>query len=465
MSEAYDLVVVGGGPAGYVGAIRASQLGLRTALLERDRLGGVCLNWGCVPTKVLLRAADLLTQMKSASSLGIECGPASVDFQKLQKRKASVVEGLGKGVQFLMRKHKIDVHSGTGRLLGRGRVGVEGAEGSSGELAAKHILIATGSASRGVPGIAIDNRRILDNTGALSLAEVPKSIAILGAGAIGVEFASLFSALGSKVTLIELLPTLLPLEDAEIGRALGKIYKRRGIAVHTGSTVRAAVERKGGLEIALEKGEERESITAEYMLVAVGRAPQTAGLALEEAGVEVRPQGIAVDAHFHTSVPEILAVGDVIGGPFRLAHVASDEAIHAVESIAGEAGPPIDYMAVPRPTFSIPQVATMGQTEAQAEEEGRTVKVGRFAFAANSKATIDGEREGFVKIVSDAATGEVLGVHMMGPSATELLATGVAARHLEGTVAELGGAIYAHPTLSEALKEAALDAMGRALHA
>ncbi len=465
MSEAYDLVVVGGGPAGYVGAIRASQLGLRTALVEREKLGGVCLNWGCVPTKVLLHAADLLRQLKSASSLGIECGPASVDFAKLQKRKGAVVEGLGKGVQLLMRKHKVDVHSGTGRLLGKGRVAVEGPGGPGLELSARHILIATGSAPRGVPGVEIDNERIIDSTGALSLGEVPKSIAILGGGAIGVEFATLFAALGSRVTLVELLPTLLPLEDAEVGRALEKIYKRRGIAVHTGTTVKAAVHGKAGLQISLEKGGETESITADYLLVAVGRAPQTEGLGLAEAGVEVKPQGVVVDAGFRTAVPEILAVGDVIGGPFRLAHVASDEAIHAVESIAGEAGPPIDYMTVPRPTFSTPQVATMGQSETQAEEAGRAVKVGRFAFAANSKATIDGEREGFVKIVSDAATGEVLGVHILGPSATELLAAGVATRFLEGTVAELGGAVYAHPTLSEALKEAALDAMGRVLHA
>lgn len=464
MPAPYDLVIVGGGPAGYVGAIRAAQLGLRTAVVEREGLGGVCLHRGCVPTKALLHAAEMLVRMRDAEAMGIQAGPARVDFARMQARKTAVVEGLHRGVQFLMRKHRIDVFSGTGRLLGRTRVGVALNDGSETELETKHALVATGSAPRSVPGVIIDNDRVLDSSAALELKQVPESIAILGAGAVGVEFASLFLALGSKVTLVELLPRLLPLEDEEIGGALERAFVRRGMRVHTGTTATSAVPEGGGLSITLERGQERLSLHADYLLVAVGRGPVTEGLGLEAAGVEVEKGGVKVDEHMRTSAPEIYAAGDVVGGPFRLAHVASNEAIHAVETIAGARPAPIDYLAVPRPTFSIPQVASMGLSEQQAREQGYQVRLGKSPFSANSKAAIAGEREGFVKVVSDARTGEILGIHMLGPDVTELLAAGVLARSLEGTVAELGAAVHAHPTLSEALKEAALDAMGRALH-
>lgn len=462
---AYDLVIVGGGPAGYVGAIRAAQLGLRVAVVERAGLGGVCLHRGCVPTKALLHSAELLERVRDAEAMGIEVGPARADFTRMQARKAAVVDGLHKGVQFLMRKHKIDVFSGTGRLLGRTRLGVALNDGSETELGTRYTLIATGSEPRGVPGVTIDNDRILDSSGALALEQVPGSIAVLGAGAVGVEFASLFRALGSQVTLVELLPTLLPLEDEEIGRGLERAFVRRGMRVHTGTTVVSAVPEGGGLSITLERGGERQSLRADYLLVAVGRAPVTEGLGLEAAGVEVEKGGVRVDEHLRTSAPEIYAAGDVIERPYRLAHVASDEAIHAVETIAGAGPAPIDYLVVPRPTYSIPQVASMGLSEQQAQEQGYHVKPGKSPFSANTRAAITGEREGFVKVVSDARTGEILGVHMLGPEVTELLAAGVLARSLEGTVAELGAAVHAHPTLSEALKEAALDALGRVLHA
>ncbi len=461
----YDLVIIGGGPAGYVGAIRAAQLGLRAAVVERHKLGGVCLHYGCVPTKVLLHTAELVEKLKKAQALGIETGPVRVDYARLQQRKATVVEGLHKGVQFLMRKHKIEVFEGTGSLLGRTRVGVAAPDGSGNELEAKHVLLATGSAPRSIPGVVLDNERVLDSTGALALAEVPRTIAILGGGAIGVEFASLFSALGSEVTLIELLPTLLPLEDPEIGRTMERLFTRRGMKVYTGATASGVARSGDGLAITLSRGQETTSVEADYLLVAVGRGPLTDGLGLEATGVETQKGAVVVDAHLRTSVPEVFAVGDVIARPFRLAHVASDEAIHAVEVIAGVESRSLDYQAVPRPTFSIPQVASMGLSEQQAQEAGHEVKVGRFAFQANSKATIEGERDGFVKVVTDRRTGEILGVHMLGPAVTELLAEGVLARHLEGTVVELGGAVHAHPTLSEALKEAALDALGKAVHA
>ncbi len=461
----YDLVVIGGGPAGYVGAIRAAQLGLRTAVVERDKIGGACLHVGCIPTKVLLHAAELAERVRAAGALGIEVGSVGINVALMQERKAAVVEGLHKGVQFLMRKHKIDVFAGTGRFLGRTRIGVSLNDGSETEIDTKHTLIATGSAPRSIPGVVIDNARVLDSTGALVLSEVPTSIVILGSGAVGVEFASLFRALGSEVTLVELLPMLLPLEDQEIGRTLERLFTRKGMRIHTGTAAQGAVVQGERVAVTLERGGETLTADADYLLVAVGRGPVTDGLGLDAAGVATTGGAITVDAHLRTSAHEVYAVGDVIGGPFRLAHVASDEAIHAVETIAGEESAPIDYTAVPRPTFTIPQVATMGLSEQQAREQGHDVKVGRFAFQANSKATIEGERDGFVKVVTDAGSGEVLGIHMIGPLVTELLAEGVVAKYLEGTVVEIASAVHSHPTLSEAVREAALDALGRVIHA
>jgi dihydrolipoamide dehydrogenase len=462
----YDLVIIGGGPAGYVGAVRAAQLGLRTAVVERAKVGGICLHWGCIPTKALLHAAELVEHLRGAAALGVDAGPVTINFIKMQERKAAVVEGLHKGTQFLLRKNKVDVFNGTARFAGPTQVRVALADGSETTLEAAHTMIATGSAPRSIPGVTIDNAtRVIDSTGVLALEHVPASLAILGAGAVGVEFASLFRALGTEVTVIELLPALVPLEDPEIGKALERVFSRKGIKVHTGATAKSVAIRADGVDVTVEKAGATSTVSAEYLLVAVGRAPLIDALGLDAAGVQVERGAVKVDPHFRTSTPHIYAVGDVIGGPYRLAHVASDEAVHAVETIAGQAPVPIDYNAVPRPTFSIPQVATMGLSEPQAQEQGHQVKVGRFQFAANSKAAIAGERDGFVKVVTDASTGELLGIHMIGPSVTELLAEGVAARYLEGTVHELGAAVHAHPTLAEALKEAALDAMGRVLHA
>lgn len=466
MAEPYDLVILGGGPGGYVGAIRAAQLGLRTAVVERDKLGGTCLHVGCIPTKAMLHTAELVEHLKDAPDLGISVGQVTVDFAAVHRRKARVVETLHKGVQFLMRKNKIDVFTGEGRLLSAEAIGVALADGSETELRARHVLIATGSAPRSVPGITIDNARILDSTGALALPQIPRSIAILGAGPVGVEFASLFRGFGSEVTIIELLPTLVPLEDEEVGQTLERSFARRGITSHTNATAREARVQGDRVTLTLAKGNETQVLETEYLLVAIGRAPVTQGLALDEAGVAVEQGAIKVDEHLRTTAPTVYAVGDVITGqkPYRLAHVASDEAIAVVERIAGVDGHPLNYDAVPRPTYSIPQVATVGWTEKQAREQGYDVKVGRFSFQPNSKAVIQGAREGFVKVVTDTKIGEILGVHMIGPSVTELLAEGVAAKSMEATVAELGAAVHSHPTLAEALKEAALDAMGRAIH-
>ncbi|MBI2201352.1 MAG: dihydrolipoyl dehydrogenase [Armatimonadetes bacterium] len=466
MPDPYDVVIVGAGPGGYVGAIRAAQLGLKVALVEKDKVGGTCLHVGCIPTKAMLHTAEILEQVRDGQDLGIVTGRVSVDLAAVHKRKARVVDQLHKGVQFLMRKNKIDVFTGEGRFLTPQKIGVALQDGSETELVAKHAVIATGSVPRSVPGITFDGRRIIDSTGALMLAQVPKSIAILGAGPVGVEFASLFRAFGSEVTVIELLPTLVPLEDEEIGQALEKSFARRGIKVFTNATAQKAEVVGDRVRISVLRGEETSTLEADYLLVAVGRAALTEGLAVGEAGVALEKGAVKVDAQLRTSVPQIYAIGDVITGqaPYRLAHVASDEAIAAVETIAGAEVHPVKYETVPRPTFSIPQVASVGLSERQAKEQGTDIKVGRFSFQANSKATIVGAREGLVKVVIDAKIGELLGVHMIGPSVTELLAEGVAVKYLEGTVVELGAAVHSHPTLAEALKEAALDAMGRVIH-
>jgi len=464
MAEPYDLVIIGAGPGGYVGAIRAAQLGLRTALIERDKLGGTCLHVGCIPTKAMLHTAELLDHLRGAGDLGITVGDLALDLATVQARKSRVVDKIHKGVQFLMRKNKIDVFNGEARFLSDREVGVALADGSESTVGGRHFLIATGSAPRSVPGITIDNDRTLDSTGALALTTLPRRIAILGAGAVGVEFASLFRAFGTEVALIELLPTIVPLEDEEIGQQLQRAFERRGIKVHPGTTAESVQRRGDELVITLRKDGESSTVTVDYLLVAVGRAPVLKELEPEEAGVGLDRGAVMVNDELRTTTPHIFAIGDVLGRPFRLAHVASDEAIAAVETIAGEERAPIDYQAIPRPTFCIPQVATMGLSERQAKEGGREIKVGRFPFQANSKASISGDTEGLVKVVADAKVGEILGIHMMGAGVTELLAEGVAARYLEGTLAEVGSAVHSHPTLSEALKEASLDALGRAIH-
>lgn len=466
MPDPYDLIVIGGGPGGYVGAIRAAQVGLRVALVEREKVGGTCLHIGCIPTKAMLHTAELLEHLKDPRELGLTVDSVAVDLLAVQRRKTRVVDQLHKGVQALMRKNKIDVFIGEGRFLSATKIGVALADGSETELAAKHVLVATGSAPRAVPGITFDHTRILDSTDALNLQAVPRSIAILGAGPVGVEFASLFRAFGSEVTVIELLPTLVPLEDEEMGQALERSFSRRGIKVLTQAAAKSAEVAGNRVKITVGKGDQTSTLEADYLLVAVGRAPVTDGLAVAEAGVVLEKDAVKVDGQFRTTAANVYAIGDVLTGqsPFRLAHVASDEAIAAVETIAGQRPHVLNYDAVPRPTFCIPQVATVGLTERQAKERGYDVKVGRFSFQANSKATIDGAREGLVKVVTDSKIGELLGVHMIGPGVTELLAEGVAAKYLEATVTELGAAVHSHPTLSEALKEAALDAMGRVIH-
>ncbi|HKV45846.1 MAG TPA: dihydrolipoyl dehydrogenase [bacterium] len=463
-SAPYDLIVIGGGPAGYVGAIRAAQLGLRTALVEREKLGGTCLHVGCIPTKVLLHTAELLEAMRRADEVGIEATGVSLNYAKLRRRMERVVATNFRGVEFLMRKHGIAVFPGHGRVVNPTGVRVAATDGSEVHLHGRHILLATGSRPRSLPGVAIDNQRVLDNAGALRLPEVPRSIAILGAGAVGTEFASLFAAFGAAVTLVELMPTILPLEDDEVSGVVAKALGQRGVTIRSGTAVVGVTAHAGGVRVALRAGAVEEVVEAEYALVAVGRAPIVEELGLEAAGLEPGRGGIPVDARMQTAVPSIFAAGDVTGG-LLLAHVASAEATVAVEAVAGHVPAALDPTLMPRATYSIPQVASCGFTEREARERGYDVAVGRFPFAGNARAAILGHREGLVKIVTDRALGEILGVHLVGPEVTELLPEGVLGKALEATVLEIGQAVHAHPTLSEAVKEAALAALGRAVHA
>jgi dihydrolipoyl dehydrogenase len=460
--ESFDLVVVGGGPAGYVGAIRGAQLGLRTALVERDKVGGTCLHVGCIPTKVMLHTAQLLEDMRGASEFGIAVEAPRLDMAALHRRRDRVVTTNFRGVEYLMRKNGITVFAGDGRLLDATNLRVTAADGTTTDLRAGAILLATGSKPRSLPGVAIDNERVLDSTGALRLTEVPGSIAIIGAGAVGSEFASVFAAFGAKVTLIEYLPSCLPLEDEEVAAVLTKALQRRGVTVKTGTAVTGVRSDGEGVQVALRAGD-AETVAADYALIAVGRAPLVDGLGLDAAGLAVEGGALPVDARMRTSVETIYAAGDMIGG-LLLAHVGSAEAIVAVEAIAGHDPAPLDPLLMPRATYSIPQVASVGLTERQAKEAGRDVAVGRFQFMANARAAILNHREGLVKIVADRELGEILGVHLAGPEVTELLPEAVLGKSLEATVLEIGQAVHAHPTLSEAIHEAALGALGRAIH-
>ncbi len=463
MADSFDLVVVGGGPAGYVGAIRAAQLGLKTALVEREKVGGTCLHVGCIPTKVLLHTAELLEEMRGAGEMGIVADGVRLDYAKVQARRDRVVTTNYRGVEYLMRKHGIAVFHGEGQLLDPAQVAVAAADGSDARLATRHILVATGSRPQSLPGLVIDNERIVDSTGALSLSAVPRTIAILGCGAVGSEFASIFTAFGSDVTLIEMMPSILPMEDAEVAAVLAKALERRGAKVRTATTVTGVQAAGDSMRVTVRAGDAQETLEAEYVLVALGRAPVTDGLGLDRVGLAAGRGGIAVNARMQTAVPSIYAAGDVTGG-LLLAHVASAEAVVAVEAIAGGTPQPLDPLLMPRATYSIPQVVGVGLTETQAREQGHDVTVGRFPFTANARATILNQREGLVKIVADRSLGEILGVHMVGPQVTELLPEGVLARSLEATVLEIGQAVHAHPTLSEAVREAALGALGRAIH-
>jgi dihydrolipoamide dehydrogenase len=469
-SESFDLIVIGAGTGGYVAAIRAAQLGLKTAVVERQpSLGGTCLNWGCIPTKALLEHAHALKIAQEASEWGISFGGAvtpAIDMARVHARKNKIVTGLTKGVEFLFKKNKIEWVRGSGRLAGRGRVEVAGEKART--LEAREIVVATGSAPRSVPGIAIDRTHIITSDEAIHLAEVPRAIAIMGSGAVGVEFASIFRRFGAEVTVIELLPRLVPNEDEAVSAELAKAFKKRGIAVRTGARVTSAAVESGRVTVTLDAGGATETITVDRLLVATGRGPVTDGLGAEDVGLGLDKGYIKVDALFRTSVPGISAIGDVItlgtGSHAQLAHLSSAEGIVVAERIAGRDAQPINYDHVPGCTYCDPEIGSVGLTEAEARARGYDVAVGLFPFGVLGRAKIANEVEGFAKIVADKRYDEILGVHLIGPRATELVAEAVLALRLESTVEELIRTIHAHPTMSEAVAEAAHATHGAAIH-
>jgi len=463
MAEKYDLVVIGSGPGGYVGAIRAAQLGMKVAIVERDRLGGVCLNWGCIPTKALLRNAEIIALLRRGEEFGFSFDNLRLDFSVAVKRSEQAARKLSKGVEYLMKKNKVTVVPGEGRLAGNGQVRVA-KDGKVTELEAARILLATGSRPREIPGVPIDGKRVITSTEALSLPQVPRSLLIIGAGAVGVEFADVYHAYGAEVILIEMLPRLLSVEDAEISHFLEKIFAKRGITIRTGTKVEGVTVKREQVFLRLSNEGKTEEINGDVALVAIGRIPNIEALGIEGLGVRVgRGSFIEVGERFETSVPGIYAIGDVIGGPL-LAHKAMAEAVVAVEAMAGQSGRRIDPSKIPNCTYCSPQVASVGLTEEQAKEKGRQIKVGRFSFQASGKAVALGDTEGFVKVVADAEYGEILGLHIIGPEATEMIAEATMARTLEAGLDEVHHSIHAHPTLSETVAEACLAALGRPIH-
>ncbi len=469
MSDVYDIIIIGAGPGGYVGAIRAGQLGLKVALVEKEHLGGTCLNVGCIPTKVLLRTGEILTLAQRGSDFGVAGDNVRLDLAKAIARKDEVVLGLRRGVEGLMTKNKVTVMKGTATIGAPGKVIVDGKEGRQ-ELDGHNIIVATGSAAKSLPGMAIDEQTIISSTGALSLNSVPQHMVIIGAGAIGVEFASLYQEFGSKITLIEVLPQILPLEDSDCAVELSRAFRTRGIRMLVSTKVGAVKVSEHGATVQVTGSDGvAEEIPADKVLMAVGRRPVTEGLGLEAIGVKTDRGFVVVDGRMRTNVPAIFAIGDCVtvqgmGAHLQLAHVASAEGILAVETIAGHDVRPLDYDAVPRCVYSRPEVASIGLTEAQALERGYQVKTGKFPMRACSKASILGERTGMVKIVADAKYGELLGVHMVGPMVTELVAELVVAKRLEATAEELARSVHPHPTVSEAVKEAAHAVLGGAIH-
>jgi len=471
MSNEYDVIVIGAGTGGYVAAIRAAQLGLRTAVVEKQKaLGGTCLLVGCIPTKALLEHAHALKVVRRAQEFGVkvaDAASAAIDMAQVQTRKDRIVGGLTKGVEFLFKKNKIDWIKGTARLAGDG--GVEVYEGERQSLRARReIIVATGSAPRGVPGIEIDRKRIITSDEAVALREVPKSIVVVGSGAVGVEFASIFNRFGSDVTIVELLPRLVPVEDDAISAELEKSFRKLGITSHTGAKVTSAKPGADGVDVEIQLGDgTAKRVRADYVLVATGRGPVTAGLDADRVGLRMEKGYIEVDAMYRTSVRGISAIGDVItiSGPHpQLAHVSSAEGIVAAERIAGRETRAINYDHVPACTYCDPEIGSVGLTEAEAKARGYDVRTGLFPFGVLGRAKMAGETEGFVKIVAEKKYDELLGVHMIGPRSTELVAEATAALQLESTVEHLIRTIHAHPTFAEAIGEAAHAVHGAAIH-
>lgn len=460
----FDLIVIGSGPGGYVAAIRASQLGLKVAVVERSELGGICLNWGCIPTKSLLKSAQVFEYLIHAADYGISIsGEAKPDFTAMVKRSRDVADGMSKGISFLLKKNKIEVIVGTGKLIGNKSVEVTDANGGKQLFSAPNILLATGARSRELPNLPQDGVKVIGYRKALTLDKQPQSMIVVGSGAIGSEFAYFYNSIGTKVTLVEYLPRIVPVEDEEVSKQLERSFKKAGIDVLTGAEV-LSVDTTGAKVKAVIKTKKGEEIQeADIVLSAVGITPNIEGLGLEELGVVVEKGRVKVDSFYRTSVDGVYAIGDIVAGQ-ALAHVASAEGIVCVEKIVGHHPEPINYNNIPGCTYTSPEVASVGFTEAAAKEAGYEIKVGKFPFTASGKASAAGHKDGFVKLIFDAKYGELLGAHMIGANVTEMIAELVTARKLETTGQELIKAVHPHPTMSEAVMEAAAAAYGEVIH-
>jgi len=458
----YDLIVIGSGPGGYVAAIRAAQLKMKVAIVEKSELGGVCLNWGCIPTKALLKSAQVFEYIQHAADYGINVKDASADFSAVVKRSRDVANGMSKGIQFLMKKNKIDVHVGFGKLMTKSKVEVDN-NGSKSILEAKNIILATGARERQLPSLPIDGKKIIGYHEAMVLPKLPKSMIIVGSGAIGSEFAYFYNAMGTEVKLVEFMPNIVPNEDIEVSKVLEKSYKKQGIIVMTNSAVEK-VDTKGAkckVTIKTPKGEEIHD--CDVVLSAVGIQTNLENIGLEAVGVKTDKGKVVVDDYYQTNVTGVFAIGDIVKGP-ALAHVASAEGIICVEKMAGQSPEPLDYNNIPGCTYCSPEIASVGYTEKSAKEAGYELKIGRFPFSASGKASAAGAKEGFVKVIFDAKYGEFLGAHMIGANVTEMIAEVVAARKLETTGHEIIKTVHPHPTMSEAVMEAAAAAYDEVIH-
>jgi len=459
----YDVIVLGSGPGGYVTAIRASQLGLKTAVIEKESLGGVCLNWGCIPTKALLKSANVYEYINNADDYGIKVSSHKADFNAVIKRSRNVAEKMSRGVQFLMKKNKIDVIMGTGKVQPGKQIEVTDQKGAITTYNAKNIVIATGARSRELPNLEQDKKQVLGYRDAMVLPKIPKKMVIVGSGAIGVEFAYFYNAMGVDVTIVEYLPNIVPIEDIDVSKQLEKTFKKKGIKIMTNSSVENVEKSSKGCKVKVKTSKGEEYIDCDIVLSAVGIQPNIENIGLEETGIVVDGGKIIVDDFYETNIPGYYAIGDVVQGQ-SLAHVASAEGITCVEKIAGHSPEPIDYNNIPGCTYCSPEIASVGMTEKSAKEAGHELKIGKFPFSASGKASAAGHNDGFVKLIFDAKYGELLGAHMIGANVTEMIAEIVALRKLETTGHELIKTVHPHPTMSEAIMEAAAAAYGEVIH-
>lgn len=459
----FDIIVVGSGPGGYVAAIRASQLGFKTAIIEREELGGICLNWGCIPTKALLKSANVFEYINHADDYGIKVKDAKVDFDGMVKRSRGVADGMSKGIQFLMKKNKIEVIKGTAKVAPGKKVVVTDEKNEATTYSADQIIISTGARSRSLPNLPQDGEKIIGYREAMTLKKQPKKLVVVGSGAIGVEFAYFYNSIGTEVTIVEYLPNIVPNEDEDVSKALEKSFKKAGLNIMTNSSVESVDTSGSGCKVKVKTKKGEETIECDLVLSAVGIQSNIENIGLEDVGIVTDKGKILVDEFYKTNMPGYCAIGDVVPGP-ALAHVASAEGITCVEKIAGMDVEPIDYNNIPGCTYCSPEIASVGYTETQAKEEGYELKIGKFPFSASGKASASGHKDGFIKMIYDAKYGELLGAHMIGNNVTEMIAEAVTARKLETTGHEILKAIHPHPTLSEAVMEATAAAYGEVIH-